>query len=258
MPTKVWSKAIVVVDCANGFRRKKCDLNTYPICGHCQRLNLDCVRESPRILPSSTSSVGFENQNEISRIPNASQISTFASAKGTDTRYLMKYYTSILSSLCTTNHENNGFLSVFLPMAMESPPLLSAIMACSSAHLSCFEPSFQIAALSKQSLAFAAVANSLSSSSESDSLRETELASCLVLCATEVSLGDTSRWYDHLVGAKEIILPAKVRGIGGRLHTGTSAFMNSGKSPKWINRFDHLQKYCLVKRILFAMGFSPI
>lgn len=227
-------KTLAVADCANGFRRKKCDLNTYPICGHCKRLNLDCVRESPRILPSSTSSIVFENQNEISRIPDAMQISTFASAKGTDTRYLMKYYTSILSSLCTTNHENNGFLTVFVPMAMESPPLLSAMLAWSSAHLSCFEPSFQIAALSKQSLAFAAVANSLSSlsSSESDSLRETELASCLVLCATEVSLGDTTRWYDHLVGAKEIILPAKIRGIGGRLHTGTSAFMNSGKLPK--------------------------
>ena len=29
-------------------RRKKCDDNTYPICGHCRRLNLECVREAPR------------------------------------------------------------------------------------------------------------------------------------------------------------------------------------------------------------------
>lgn len=139
----------------------------------------------------------------------------------------MKYYTSILTNLCTTNHENNSFLSVFLPMAMDSPPLLDSLIAWSSAHLSCFDPSYKITAVEKQSIAFSAVANSLSSNSELDCLRETDLASCLVLCATEVSLGDTSRWYDHLVGAKHIILPARLQGPGGRIYNGTKAFMNS-------------------------------
>lgn len=112
-------------------------------------------------------------------------------------------------------------------MAMDSPPLLNSLIAWSSAHLSCFDPSYHITAVEKQSIAFSDVANSLSSNSASDSLRETELASCLVLCATEVSMGDTSRWYNHLVGAKHIILPARLRGPGGRIYTGTKAFMNS-------------------------------
>lgn len=112
-------------------------------------------------------------------------------------------------------------------MAMESPPLLTSIIAWSSAHLSFFDPSYSNAAMENQSQAFTAVAKSLSLTSGSDALRETELASCLVLCATEVSLGDTSRWYDHLVGAKHIIMPAKKNGPGGRVMTGTQAFLHS-------------------------------
>ena len=43
-------------------RRKKCDNNTYPICGHCRRLNLECVREAPRTIHISVGNTAQTSQ----------------------------------------------------------------------------------------------------------------------------------------------------------------------------------------------------
>lgn len=103
-------------------RRKKCD-ETYPICGHCTRLNLVCNREAPQhitidknSLPMPTTPSPRERSSSwsltVPRAPDPIDICTFTDAgRGTNQRFLLQYYTNILSHLLTTNHENNSFLS---------------------------------------------------------------------------------------------------------------------------------------------------
>ena len=45
------------------------------------------------------------------QIPEGLAMPTWDDGTGGDRRYLMKYYTQVLASLVTTNHENNSFLS---------------------------------------------------------------------------------------------------------------------------------------------------
>jgi hypothetical protein len=101
-------------------RRKKCD-ETYPICGHCTRLNLVCNREAPQHIaiekgalpsPSTPTLPTSWALTTIPRAPDPIDICTFTdSPQGTNQRFLLRYYTNILSNLLTTNHENNSFLS---------------------------------------------------------------------------------------------------------------------------------------------------
>lgn len=120
-------------------------------------------------------------------------------------------------------------------MSYESPPLLSSLIAWSSAHLSCFDPSYKITALEKQTEAWRSVAGALNPSVRDSSTQETNLAACLVLVSTEIALGDTTRWYDHMVGAKSIIVPAKATKSGGEVVSGPDAFMDSSDG-KWLLR----------------------
>lgn len=256
-------------------RRKKCDDNTYPICGHCRRLNLECVREAPRALnipglnttsdlfhqqplPSpginygsgpSLGSLGARRRassGEVSMVIPEGLGMPLGGNEGAmggngDRRYLLKYYTQVLSALVTTNHENNSFLSgalpsshsspftpyhirlednlltspVFLPMAIESPPLLSSLIAWSCAHLSCFHPLYHTSLLEKRGHALRLVASSLSIPSPSIVAQETNLAASLVLCSTEVVFGDTSMWHKHLIGAQQIITSASRGDVTG-------------------------------------------
>lgn len=244
-------------------RRKKCDNNTYPICGHCRRLNLECVREAPRAVhisvgnisqtarpqpqpqptttsydiqapvaapfdisqPQPTSLVRRQSSVSMSgdlsgiamhgvnfRVaipPCLSRPSTSDDASG-DRRYLLKYYTQVLASLVTTNHENNSFLSVFLPMAIDSPPLLSALTAWSCAHLSRFHDPYKQPLMHKRGAALRLMAESLAGPSPSLAMQETLLAASLVLCSMEVINGDTEgMWLRHLEGAALIIKNAK-------------------------------------------------
>jgi hypothetical protein len=87
------------------------------------------VRESPRPLvlsPKSSQStellVGSSNNcpgdggpggfgGEILKIPEPLRGQGWRLGDGSDRRYLLKYYTQVLSGLVTTNHENNSFLS---------------------------------------------------------------------------------------------------------------------------------------------------
>lgn len=248
-------------------RRKKCDNNTYPICGHCRRLNLECVREAPRPItisvgnsaqtsqqpqpqpnttsnpydtqaptvapfdipqPQPTSLVRRHSRNSMSgdlsgiamhgvnfRIAIPPCLSRPASSDdssngGSDRRYLLKYYTQVLASLVTTNHENNSFLSVFLPMAIDSPPLLSALTAWSCAHLSRFHDPYKQPLMHKRGAALRLMAESLAGPSPSLAMQETLLATSLVLCSMEIINGDTEgMWLRHLEGAALIIKNAK-------------------------------------------------
>ncbi|ETI26756.1 hypothetical protein G647_10201 [Cladophialophora carrionii CBS 160.54] len=118
-------------------------------------------------------------------------------------------------------------------MAVESPALLSALIAWTSAHLSCFEKSHRLSALQYQSSAIISLASSLKSSPPTS--LDTTLAACLVLCATEALAGDTQRWYDHLKGARDIILSARLPGPNGTTLAGPECFMRS-TDGEWLLR----------------------
>lgn len=259
-------------------RRKKCDDNTYPICGHCRRLNLECVREAPRPLQISVGSSSQSGTSDHGRatavvshtpanqphplslghrrnsssygdlsgiamggvdfritIPEGLAMPMWDDETGGDRRYLMKYYTQVLASLVTTNHENNSFLSVFLPMAIDSPPLLSALTAWSCAHLSCFHAPYQTPLLNRRGQALRAVAQSLSVPTQSLAYQETLLAATLVLCSLEIIHGDTScHWLRHLEGAAVIIGNSRSSGWDG-LRTGPDALRGTSDG-EWLLR----------------------
>ena len=61
------------------------------------------------------------------------------------------------------------------------------------------------------------------------------LASCLVLCATEIALGDTENWHRHLQGARQVILAAKGRGKGGQELRGAECYLRS-TDGRWLLR----------------------
>jgi transcriptional activator protein UGA3 len=122
---------------------------------------------------------------------------------------------------------------VFLPMAVESPALLSAILAWSSIHLSCYNKSHELTAINHQSSALVALASSLRSKSPAE--LDTTLAACLVLCATDIAFGDTDRWYNHMKGARDIIVTAMLSDSAGRILTGPECFMQT-KDGQWLLR----------------------
>lgn len=80
--------------------------------------------------------------------------------------------------------------------------LLNAIIAHSSSHLSLRDKSYEVLALQSRSNALSSLAASLASTERDPEL---DLSCCLVLCSMESILGDTSKWYNHLVGASQII-----------------------------------------------------
>jgi transcriptional activator protein UGA3 len=118
-------------------------------------------------------------------------------------------------------------------MAVESPALLSAILAWSSIHLSCYNKSHELTAINHQSSALVALASSLNSRNSAE--LDTTLAACLVLCATEIAYGDTDKWYNHMKGAREIIISARIADANGNVLTGPECFIQS-KDGEWLLR----------------------
>lgn len=119
-----------------------------------------------------------------------------------DRKLALRYYIQNFTTLLTTNLENNGFLSVLLPMAIEDKPLLDMLIAWSSSHLSLCDDTYRIKALEHRSTALQSFTLSLLSSQDRP---EISLACCLVFCSISAILGDTAGWHNHLVGAANII-----------------------------------------------------
>jgi transcriptional activator protein UGA3 len=120
-------------------------------------------------------------------------------------------------------------------MAIESKPLQISLVAWSSAHLSRLSKTHEITALENRSSALVHVASSLCAAPVTASDYDTMLASCLVLCATEIALGDTENWYWHLQGARQIIMAARGRGKGGHELRGAECYMKSADG-QWLLR----------------------
>lgn len=203
-------------------RKKKCDVLP-GTCGQCQRLNLTCVWEPERsLVPVSSSSTSFAAPSTVNssliKAPHPLQFWLEATDNGLsatlDRRLSLRYYVQTFSGLISTNAENNGFLSVLLPMAMESVPLLNTIIAWSSSHLALYRRDLQVKALENRSDALTTFATSFASGSLPN---EIALAACLILVSMESILGDTVSWYDHMAGAASIIKHTFVKKTDDRM-----------------------------------------
>ncbi|KAJ5404480.1 transcriptional regulator family: Fungal Specific TF [Penicillium cosmopolitanum] len=194
-------------------RKKRCDLG-YPVCRECVRLNYKCKWEEPRSVAQDKQSVksvvpAEDESNSPFRLFNNPDPVLFWVDEHADCtspssrRHFLRYYTQTFTHLLTTNIENNSFLSVFLPMAMHSPPLLNTLIAWSSAHLSLRDHSFQQVAIQNRCGALSGLRGAL----ESDPTNiEANLAMSLVLCSLESIMSDNgAAWYQHLVGAAGVI-----------------------------------------------------
>ena len=86
-------------------RRKKCLVNTLPVCGDCKRLNLECVREATRhLLPTTSSPIANTTSPwDYSRYYDHIELSKRRSA--------MSFYVTTLSQLWSVSDQNNCFLS---------------------------------------------------------------------------------------------------------------------------------------------------
>ncbi|KAJ0110300.1 hypothetical protein J7T55_000733 [Diaporthe amygdali] len=189
-------------------RKKKCD-RSYPFCGHCSRLNLVCERESPRPLhpdsgvekaahraPGSGPDTGtllFPYLKTQDTLDNALGRSDSASSR----RAMLRYYTTSFAAMLSTNHENNCFLSVLLPMAFESSTLMYTLTAWASTHLSQIEPRFRDIALQHRGTALRCLKADLDEMSIS---HEMWLAVTMASCSMESISDGTQNWYEHLVG----------------------------------------------------------
>jgi transcriptional activator protein UGA3 len=123
-------------------------------------------------------------------------------SRSLDRRLALRYYIQAFNTMLTTNLENNGFLTVLLPMAFEGKTLLDMLIAWSSSHLSLCDETYRVKALEHRSTALRSFTTSLPNSQESP---EVSLACCLVFCSMSAILGDTAGWHNHLLGAAQII-----------------------------------------------------
>ncbi|KAL5094888.1 hypothetical protein Trisim1_003497 [Trichoderma cf. simile WF8] len=197
-------------------RRKRCD-GVRDVCGHCIRLNLICHWPGPRdIGEGSASSSRLVSQRprvtDHSCVPLTIPIAPAPfqflqsdapelARRSLDRKLALRYYVQIFNTMLTTNLENNGFLSVLLPMAIEEKALLDMLIAWSSSHLSLCDDTYRIKALEHRSTAL----QSFTASLLKNELSEVSLACCLVFCSMSAVLGDTAEWRNHLVGAAHII-----------------------------------------------------
>ncbi|CAG8247824.1 unnamed protein product [Penicillium salamii] len=202
-------------------RRKKCTINTFPVCGDCELLNLECVREPIRQLLPVTQNLTSEPSSPWGGAHD------YDSAELARRRSAMTFYVTTLSQLLTVSDKHNCFLSgtpthagillevlfpqtnrpAFLPMALESPALANALIAWSAGHLASREISYRSTALEARSKSLRSLALSLSSSGAAQG--EINSATSLILMTSEVCLGFDTNWYRHLIGVKDIITSAQ-------------------------------------------------
>ncbi|KAH9208010.1 fungal-specific transcription factor domain-containing protein, partial [Leptodontidium sp. 2 PMI_412] len=128
-----------------------------------------------------------------------------------------------------------SFSTVFLPMATVSPSVFQAVIAWSSGHLSIFDDSYKLTALKARSRALGAMCEVLSTKASTVPDQEANLATALVLVANEIGLDTGSEWYEHLKGARDIIISAESSGPGGRSLQGSQVFKTSSDG-QWLLR----------------------
>lgn len=112
-------------------------------------------------------------------------------------------------------------------MAMESPVLLSALVAFSSANWSYFNSDSEVVLLNGESRALYLLSASIVRNDIAD--QQSNLASCLVLSATDIQLGRQTGWNSHLQDARSITDPFQAMDRGGGLLVGPKALQTSAE-----------------------------
>ncbi|ETN41656.1 uncharacterized protein HMPREF1541_03592 [Cyphellophora europaea CBS 101466] len=205
------------------FRRKKCTQNTFPVCGTCARLNLECVRQPVRsIVPATGAQATPTSPDEPQRLQLSLPVAPSSPSwdgptrdAGAQRRHAMRYYITVLTQHVTVSEQYNSFLSAFLPMAMESKALADSLVAWASSHLALTDQSYELLSLESHSSAVRALSSSLVTHNDDLALHETNASACLALLISEVCQGDRQIWYSHLLGAKSIIESARSGDLRG-------------------------------------------
>ncbi|KAF5654415.1 C6 transcription factor [Fusarium sp. NRRL 25303] len=186
-------------------RRKKCDTRV-PICGDCTRLNLICECQAPRRVRKSPAGRGAVMRYPDAHTGISEPVDMVRPDDGhsgdlsTGRRSMLRYYTTTLAQMLSTNTENNCFISVLLPMAFDCPVLLDAITALSSAHLAMCNADFNDISRQHRGRVLTAFRSSLDQDSTLTS--EMRLAIAMVMCALEtISDGTSVGWTCHVAGA---------------------------------------------------------
>lgn len=121
-------------------------------------------------------------------------------------------------------------------MAIGSPALSGALVSWASGHLSTVDDRYRITALESRSTALSQLAEALAHGSDSLSVQESNAATCLILLTSEVCLGDHAGWYNHLIGAKNIIISARFPATtSDEMRVGPDALKGSVEG-RWILR----------------------
>lgn len=121
----------------------------------------------------------------------------------------------------------------FVPMAMESQALQTALIAFSSANWSYLNQGSEVIVLENSSRALTTLAQSIQDFDIAQ--QETNLAACLVLSTSEVSQGHRHTWFPHLQGARQILLTAHRQGYGGQRFFGPDALKGTPEG-RWLLR----------------------
>ncbi|KAH8752785.1 fungal-specific transcription factor domain-containing protein [Diaporthe sp. PMI_573] len=217
-------------------RRKKCVENTLPRCGSCVRLNLECVRGPVTRVPG-TPDVPSE-MSIAARPPQDALVPGSVHARSPSTRLFMRYYVNFLAVKLTACGYQNSFLSALLPMAMESQTLFDSVVALASGNLSNFNPTYRVPAIEARSRALRNLSAHIARPFEAIHDYETALASCLLLSASDAILGLRTGWSEHLVGARSVIMSARLSHEPDSLERelrGTEAFRGSIEG-EWLLR----------------------
>jgi transcriptional activator protein UGA3 len=105
-------------------------------------------------------------------------------------RHLLNHFLQSVSRalVVAVKDEDNSFLRVVVPMALESDMVRHALVALSACHLSRVYPAFEDTVFVHRSVALQALKVALSNDEEDDGEVEWTLATTLLLCLTEVCL----------------------------------------------------------------------
>ncbi|KAJ5731597.1 transcriptional regulator family: Fungal Specific TF [Penicillium malachiteum] len=196
-------------------RKKRCDLGQ-PVCKGCVRLNYMCRWEDLRTCAGDNDTSGSVQQVaqpvnvpfQLLQNPDpilfwVDEHSDFANPSIT-WKIIVSYLVGLVCYIALFYPGGADLiLTVFLPMAMHSPPLLTSLIAWSSSHLSLRDTSFQQVAMQNRCAALRDLRSAINSDPAN---MEITLAMSLVLCSLESIMADNGHaWYLHLVGAAEII-----------------------------------------------------
>lgn len=165
-------------------------------------LCMDMASHSPP--PSASPSGSFASGSLSMYVPSV--VPDLSSA---DDKVLLNHYSNIVASvLCRhSDAKSNPYLTYILPMALSSDLVMKCVLSLSAKHWHTLQPRLSNQGLYLQSQAIQSLGYLLSHIETASA--SVALASCLLLCMTELFDGASPRWKLHLTGAKRILVTMK-------------------------------------------------